>query len=518
MVIANRLEPIYLTEKGLLQTGTAFGTTTRLFNAGLAYQDEREASHPFLAEALPRLNSESWRVSPDGRMETTYRLRPNLTWHDGAPLSADDFVFAHRVYAAPEFGRSNSPPQNWIEEVIAPDSRTVVVRWRQTFPEADALLPADFPPLPRHILEGPLQRGDPDAFVAHAYWQREYIGLGAFRLENWEPGSFLEATAFDAYVLGRPKIERIRIIFVPDPNTILANLMAGAAHLTTDESIRLPQGAILRSEWEARQAGSVLLRLTGARRTEVQLHRERVNPPVLLDLRVRRAAAHAIDKEALNQGLIEGLGKPADTLVQPHVEYFPDVERAIVKYPYDLRRTEQLLNEVGYSKGGDGFYASPTAGRFAMELRVLAGSQNEAEIAIMADGLKHVGFDMSSYVVPAAQIQDGQIRASFPALSTTTGGTLDSLHSAAIPTPQNRWQGNNRSSWVNPEYDRLFDAFTTALARAERYQHLVQMARIYSEDVPSIPLYYNVSVVAHAAALKGVIAGTSWNVHLWEFH
>ena len=64
---------------------------------------------------MPQLNTESWRVFPDGRMETTYALKPNLAWHDGAPLTADDFVFAWRVYATPELGVSNTPPASLIE-------------------------------------------------------------------------------------------------------------------------------------------------------------------------------------------------------------------------------------------------------------------------------------------------------------------------------------------------------------------------------------------------------------------
>jgi ABC-type transport system substrate-binding protein len=62
--------------------------TKRAFNAALALIDGKGARHPYVAEALPQLNTDSWRVFPDGRMETTYRLRPNLTWHDGTPFTA----------------------------------------------------------------------------------------------------------------------------------------------------------------------------------------------------------------------------------------------------------------------------------------------------------------------------------------------------------------------------------------------------------------------------------------------
>jgi ABC-type transport system substrate-binding protein len=56
--------------------------------AALSYWDERGEAAPLLAEGLPKLNTDTWRINPNGSMETTFRLRPNLTWHDGTPLTA----------------------------------------------------------------------------------------------------------------------------------------------------------------------------------------------------------------------------------------------------------------------------------------------------------------------------------------------------------------------------------------------------------------------------------------------
>src|SRR4051794_29043176 len=83
LVILGRLEPPSLAAKPFAAVSlTALGQV-RAFNATLDYNDEVEVSHPYLAEALPELNTDSWRIFPDGRMETTYQLRPGLTWHDG---------------------------------------------------------------------------------------------------------------------------------------------------------------------------------------------------------------------------------------------------------------------------------------------------------------------------------------------------------------------------------------------------------------------------------------------------
>src|SRR5688572_19350293 len=105
LVIVVGAEPPSLAAKALEHIPNPRADYAALFlNASLAYMDEHGSPHAFLAAALPELNSDTWRLFPDGRMETTYRLKPNLTWHDGRPLTADDFVFAWQVYSVPEFG------------------------------------------------------------------------------------------------------------------------------------------------------------------------------------------------------------------------------------------------------------------------------------------------------------------------------------------------------------------------------------------------------------------------------
>src|SRR5947208_10106160 len=68
-------EPRSLALKALGQAGVTLATSRRLFNASLVIIDDKGAVLPYLATSLPRLNTESWRIEPDGRMETTYRLR-----------------------------------------------------------------------------------------------------------------------------------------------------------------------------------------------------------------------------------------------------------------------------------------------------------------------------------------------------------------------------------------------------------------------------------------------------------
>ncbi|HEY3117319.1 MAG TPA: ABC transporter substrate-binding protein, partial [Chloroflexota bacterium] len=226
------------------RTGGAAATySKRAFNAMLALVDSQATARPYLAESLPQLNQDTWQVTPDGHMTTTYTLRPNLTWQDGKPLTADDFVFAYQVYSEKAMGGTFiSSPQDQIEEITGKDARTLVIRWKALYPQAGTLAWQALDPLPRHILESSFATVQQDAtnlekFLALPFWTTEYIGAGPFKLNKWEPGTSLDGSAFDGHALGRPKIDHVVIHFIPDENTVLTNVLSGAIQLAGDTSI-----------------------------------------------------------------------------------------------------------------------------------------------------------------------------------------------------------------------------------------------------------------------------------------
>jgi len=518
LVLAVRGEPAALSGKEFIE-GLGVANAKRLFNANLALIDDHENASPYLAEALPQLETDTWRVSPDGRMETVYRLRENLMWHDGAPLTADDFVFARRVYATPELGVSRGPPDKQMERVVATDARTVVIQWRELFPDGGVLSTA-FQPLPRHILEAPFSEMAPDAFARHSYWTQEYVGAGPYRLVRWEPSAFIEAEGFAGHALGRPAIGRIQVSFIPDPNTVVANLLAGAAHIALDFSIGFQDGLTLQQQWAGTRGGLVLNSPTKVHWIQAQFRPELASPRSILDARVRRALAHTMDKRALSEAMFEARGQGADSLVYPHEKWFPTVDRTIVKYPYDVRQAEQLLNQAGFTKQTDGAFVGANDEKLGVELRVSAGAENEQEVAILSEGWRRAGFDAAEHVYPVSLLRDGQYRASFPALLLNpAGGGLNALTSASVAAPENRWTGANRGGWSDAEYDRLYDAFQATLETDRRADQVAGMMRIMTDQLPVLPIQYAFTVVAHVAELRGPVAGNdaNWNAHLWEW-
>lgn len=524
LLVVNRVEPADLAAKAFRAAAITLGATKRFFNAGLVILDDQSVSHRYLADRVPELNTESWKVAPDGTMETTYHLRPGLTWHDGTPLTSEDFAFAWRVYTTPALGVATLRPQGFIEAVSTPDPQTIRLHWKAPYPRAAELDYGSLPPLPRHLLETPFQTDAPDEFLAQPYWSTQYVAAGPFRLTRWEPGAFIEGAAFDGHAGGRPRIDAIRITWINDSNTAVSTMLSGGVHLLIDDAVYIDQAATIRRELVARGAAKIVVQPGLWRGTQVQLHPDRVAPAsrALADLRVRKALAYAVDRQTLIDTIYEGVALRADTFVPPTVSYYAELDRAVTKYEFDPRRAQQLMEQAGYPKASNGIFTSPADGQFSAELVAIQNPQNEAERTVMASIWRSVGFDIAETTMPVAQSQDGEARAKFTGLFTTglASGEDQYANYAITPTAANRWSGGNRGSWSNAEYERLATLYQTTLDRTLQIQQMAQMAKIVSDELPAIPLVFSPRVTPHVIGLRGPDAEASaanfWRVHEWE--
>lgn len=501
----------------------------RLFNATLSLTDGSGSPQPYLAQGLPQLNTETWRVSADGRMETRSFLRPGLTWQDGAPLTAEDFTFAFRMYQTPGLGFGSSPEP--LEAVLAPDSSTVAFQWRAIYALADTF---GIEPLPRHILETPVadfeRGGAAETLLGRPFWTSEYIGAGPYRLTAWVPGSSLEGSAFDGHVLGRPRTDRVVVRIYGDENTVLSAVLAGGqVDYTNRYALRFEHVPVLRREWEAPGRGVIALLNSTATTLDVQFRPGYLSEPGLLDLRVRRALAHTMDRVALNDGLFDGLGVPAESFVPRTEPIYAEMDRVMVKYPFDRRRAEQLMSEAGFRLDSGGRFADPTGRRVRLDFRVSAGLEIERTQAILSDAWRRSGFDVDEEVLSLAERRDSSSRYTFPGLASSGGGPNEgTFDSSSIGSAANRWTGSNRGAWNNPEYDLLFTALSSSLNAGERQQLSTQIMTMVNDLLPAYPLYYPTLVATWASHLHGPTFGTAgfglfrsqpspyWNVHEWE--
>jgi peptide/nickel transport system substrate-binding protein len=528
VVMALRLEPTSLVLRSPRET-FANVDHNRIFNADIANLDDRAVPQPYLVESLPALNSDGWQVFPDGRMRTTHKLRPNLTWHDGTPFSAEDFAFSFRVYSTPDVGLSRQPPFVAMDQVTAPDPRTLVIDWKRPYPDASHMAGREqsFPALPRHLLEAQFTADSLETFLTNPFWAREVIGLGPFKAVHWEPGAYIEATAFDGHATGRPKIERLRLVFIGDRNTALANVLTNEVHFAGPTTLGVEQAVILERDLGSRQGGAVINQFFLWRGVYFQFLPAFTSPRALADVRVRKALAYTADREAVNEASNAGLATEAHYYLSSNSKWGAAVERGAVKYRVDARLAEQYMREAGYEKGRDGIYTHPSEGRLVIELATGSGGSGEREVATLANDWQRAGFEITQRIIPAAQSLDVELRGSYPGMYVTTNRATErtavSPIPGNIPNPENNWRGGSQTSWTHPQYTDLVALFTSTLNPDDRAEHLAQMARVFGEDVAAISLHFQPTPVSAVPDLRGPKAGAPetniwWNVHEWEMN
>jgi ABC-type transport system substrate-binding protein len=216
---------------------------------------------PRLLAELPSLDRGTWKVLGDGRMETTFKLRTDAFWHDGTPFTADDLVFSIQVNKDPDIANADQDAVRLIERAEATDKNTVVVTWKESYPFADRMEHRDLYVLPQHLLGQSYTGGPKEQFLNQPFFSTDFVGIGPFRIQRWESGSHMDLVAFDKYFLGRPKLDSIRLQFIPDANTMLANLKARTVQvrLTLGSSSDFDAISALKQDWESTGYGTVIM-------------------------------------------------------------------------------------------------------------------------------------------------------------------------------------------------------------------------------------------------------------------
>ena len=499
------------------------------FHTGLTVYDGEGNLVPRIAQKVPTVENGDWKVLPDGQMEVTWKLRPNVKWHDGTLAGAEDFALGVKVIQDLEFPMTRSDWARLISTVEAPDPSTLVVRWKQPYLYGNASGPNDIPALPRHLLGDLYQAGDKSAFFNSSLWTREFVGLGPYRLTEWVEGSRMEGMAFDDYFLGRPKIDRIIFRYTGDANVLVLSLLSGAFDMTAMGNLSIPQLNQIKEAWEPTGAGTTFLTYSGTRSYSFQLRN--ADAP-WGDVRVRRALAHMLDRQGLVDALSGPLVSVADTFVAPTDPIYRMLEqRGFTRYPYDPARAERLMADAGWPRAAGGAFQSTGGKPFALDVTFSDSPENTTEATAVAGQWKSAGVaDLTFSPIPneATTAIKNEMRHTFAGVQGTQ--TRDDIRGMTYTTSQmgtadNRYTGGNRGGYSNPEFDRLYDRALITLDVGQRQGLIADFLKLIADDVPMINIFYDPgqSTGAVRKGIRGPGGGTSlqlnvsaWNIHEWD--
>ncbi|MEA2641653.1 MAG: peptide/nickel transport system substrate-binding protein [Chloroflexota bacterium] len=490
----------------------------QMLNAGLTFEERGGTFHTQLAEAVPSIENGLWKVFPDGRMETTWHIRPGAQWHDGTPFTAADVIFTALVQQDKDVPIFRDVAYGSIDTVEAPDPLTVVISWRRPYVEADGMFTSRRGlPLPRHLLEQTWLQ-DKTNLPNQSYWFRDFIGTGPYRLRELLPGSHALLDANDQFVLGRPKIDSIEVKFIPDPSAIGANILAGQVDTTLGGRLSLEWATGVRDQW---RDGKLAL---GAARSAINLYPQFIDPSpaILADVQFRRALLMAIDRQQIVDTIAAGVAPIAHGTISQYDADWSKVEPSMAKYPYDAPQAAQILTSLGYSRAPDGMLQDRNGQQLRLEIRSTANDDAQIKsMAAIATMWQQVGIVTDQVAVPEQAASDRQYRATRPAFEIVRqpGGwrELRRIYGGDTPLPQNNYTGQNRSRYQGPELDSLIDQFFTTIPEQQRVDILGRIERIVTDQLTILGIYWDPDPVLVSNRLSNVQkAGEVWDIHTWE--
>jgi len=442
--------------------------------------------------------AESYEVLEDGRL-LKFRLRPGIRWFDGVELTAADVEFTYKLMIDP------ATPTAYAEDFKAVSSFAVTGKYdfevRYDEPFARSLVTWAHAILPKHALAG--------EDLMNTKYSREPLGAGPYKLSGWEPGRRIVLDVNPDYFEGRAYLDQVVYRIIPDLSTMFLELKAknlDMMGLTPQQYLHQTTGTTWDEQYRKYKYLSFGYTFLGYN----------LRHPLFADGRVRRALAHAIDKEEIVKGVLLGLGMPTIGPYKPGTWIYNE---SITDYGFDPDKARAMLAEAGWTPGAKGILTKD--GRpFSFTILTNQGNDQRIKTAtIIQQRLKEIGIEVAIRTVEwAAFIKEFVDTGRFDAI--IMGWTIpqdpdgfDVWHSSRAVAG-----GLNFIGFQNPEADALLEKGRRTLDREGRKKIYDAFQDILHREQPYCFLYAPYALPILSSRIQGVEpapAGISYNFTKW---
>ncbi len=452
------------------------------------------------------------------QMVVTFRLRPDVAWADGTPLTTDDSIYAFALVSDPG-AVANKYLVERTQTYEAADAQTLQWWGRPGF--IDPTYFTNFwAPAPKHLWS----QFPADQLAAIDIASRSPIGWGPYMIKDWISGDHITLTKNPYYFRaedGDPKFDELTFRFISDPNMALSELVAGRCDIL-DPTINLDAQVGLLQEMQTSEQAQVFvtpgmtiewlgLGIKPASHDDGYDPGDR--PDIFADAHTRQGITYCLDRQSLADNVLFGLTTvPASYIPVEHPLYDPNIE--II--PYDPSVGISLLEQAGW-RDLDGDPATP---RLASNIpNVKAGTplqlnyytttatQRRQVVDILAKSLARCGIGLN-----VEYFSQNDLYAPGPS-GSLFGRHFDLIEyamgvngieppcgwftSAEIPSVSNLWIGTNVTGYQNTEFDAACQAAKFTLPGEQAYVDTYRNTQVlFSSELPAIPLYYRLRIAA----------------------
>jgi peptide/nickel transport system substrate-binding protein len=507
--------------------GTKDQEACRIFYEPLAGFDADGNVVPILAAEAPSLDNGG--VARDGR-SVTWRLKKDVTWHDGKPFTADDVVFNWEYAADPATAAWTLATYRDIDRVDRLDSHTVKVVfkrptpfWSEPFCGVRGLL------LPKHLFEpykGARSREAPNNLRP--------VGTGAYRFVDFKPGDVVRGELNPAYhVANRPFFDTIEMKGGGDAaSAARAVLQTGefdyAWNMQVEDDVlrRLEQSGKGRIVvWPTGNPEHIQLNTTDPWR-EVDGERSSVKTthPTLSDPAVRNALNVLVDRAAIQEEIYGRGGQTSANFLNAPARFYSRNTR----WEFSVDKANQLLDAAGWRRGADGIRAKDGKRlRFVFQTSINAPRQKTQAIVKQACARAGIELELKSVVAsvffssdPANPDTYSHFYADLQMYNTTMSAPdpqvfMAQFTSWEVASKDNKWAGRNITRFRSEEYDRLWRAAETEMDPVKRAALFIRMNDLVVQHPVVIPVIWRNGVGAATTRLHGMDLN-GWDSTFWR--
>lgn len=456
----NSLDPRYATDANASRISA-------LVHCSLLVPDGKGGWAPDLAT--------SWAPDPGDPLAWTFELREDAVFHDGSPVTSADVVATFASVLDPA---SSSPKRGALASVAAVEAEGPRrVRLRLSQPDAAFFEGVSIGILPAGVAAGGRGPGSGGA-----------RGCGPYRLVGGAGGD-LELAAFDRWFGGPITLAAIRFRVVPD--TVMRTLQLRSGDLDLVQNALEPDAVA----GLAQSAPQVSVE-TGPYDAYQYLGFNH-HHPALADLRVRRAIAHAIDREAIVRHVLVGQAEVASGLLPPHHR---DFDGRVRRYAFDPARARRLLDRAGFvDPDGDG-----PLPRLRLRYTTSTVELRRRIAEVIAADLAEVGIELSIESYEWGTFFRDIATGNFDLYSLAWVGIRDAdLYRVAMHSGMTPPAGSNRGFYADPKLDRLLESSRGEMDAAKRRVLVARIQRRAARRLPYVSLWWPNNVVAMSARVEG---------------
>jgi peptide/nickel transport system substrate-binding protein len=472
------------------------------------------------------------------QLTVSWTLVDGITWEDGEPVTTDDILFAWEVASSPD-----SPNVKYTIErtasYTAQDDKTWTWVSLPGYSTGTYFLDALVNPLPKHVYgEGGSNPLSPAEMLEDESVNRDPLAFGPFKVDEWVAGDSITLSKNDTYYRaseGLPKLDTLIYRFIGDTNALIAQLASGECDMGTQDAAFEGSLPLIR-QFESQGimvpqvvAGTVFEHLdfnalpvdtyTGFAGTVTNDD----GTPIFASKEIRQAFAYCIDRQAISDQAAPGAVVQHTYTASDHPLYAGDDNVTI--YEFDPAKGLELLANNGWTdsdgdgvldKNGQPFHiihgtrTNPLREKVTqiVQAQLKENCQIETEISLQGSEFFADGPDGPVF---GRQYDVGEF-----AWLTGVEPPCDLYITAQIPNEENGWGSSNDNGFSNEAYDTACNAALQTLDKDEKAAQHAVAQQIFTEELPSLPLFARAKILVTRPNVAGVIMDPTANSELWN--